>query len=58
MVGSAHGLCLILEVQLKSVNKIFSLYRIVSLPVKVIKDTFAVYSLDYQLICWTYDQRD
>jgi hypothetical protein len=58
MVGSAHGLCLIFEIPLKSENQIFSLYRIMTLPVKVFKDTFAVYSSDCQLIGWSYDQKD
>jgi hypothetical protein len=58
MVGDAHGLCLVLEIPLNSANQIFNLYRIVTLPIKVFEDTFAVYSLEYQYIGWTYDQRD
>jgi hypothetical protein len=58
MVGNAHGLCLILEIPLKSTNQIFSLYRIITLPTKVFDDIFAVYNLEYQFLGWTYNQRD
>jgi hypothetical protein len=58
VVGNAHGLCLILEIPLQSANQIFSLFRIITLPAKVLDDTFAVYNLEYQFIGWTYDQTD
>jgi hypothetical protein len=50
VVVNAHGICLVLEIPLKSVNQIFSLYRIITLPAKVLEDTFAVYNLGYQFI--------
>jgi hypothetical protein len=53
MVGNAHGVCLVLDIPLKSANQIFSLYRIITLPAKVFENTFAVYSLEYQFIGWT-----
>jgi hypothetical protein len=58
VMGNAHNITLILEIPLKSVSQIFTLYRIIALPTTVLDNTFATYRLDYDYFGLSYTQRD
>jgi len=57
-VGTAHGIKLILEVPLKTQSQLFTLFRIIALPTRVLNDTFALYQLEYNYFGLSHSQRD
>jgi hypothetical protein len=57
-VGTAHGIKLILEVPLKTESQRFTFFQIIALPVRVFKDTFPLYQLEYDYFGLSYNQRD
>jgi hypothetical protein len=46
VVGTAHGIKLLLEVPLKNESQRFTLFRIIAFPVRVFNDTYGVYQLE------------
>jgi hypothetical protein len=53
-----HDLNLILEIPLKTVGQIFTLYKMISLPTWVFDNAFALYKLDYDYFGLAHSQRD
>jgi hypothetical protein len=58
VIGNAHDITLILEIPWKTVNHIFTLYRMIDLPTRVSENAFAMYRLDYDYFRLSYTQRD
>ena len=47
VIGNVHSIKLIVNVQLKTANSQFTLYKVVVLPTRVSKTSFIKYSVDY-----------
>jgi hypothetical protein len=55
VIGNAHT-TLILEIPLKTVNKIFTFYQMIALPTRVFDNVFAMHRLDYDYFGLSYTQ--
>ena len=50
VVANTHCIHLLLNVPLKSANRYFTLYKVISLPTRMSSDKFVHYSVDYSYL--------
>jgi hypothetical protein len=57
VVANAYNVNLILNIPLKPANRYFTLFKIITLPVRVFSDKFVQYSVDYSYIGLQHNQQ-